>query len=76
MIFKTRRAALVKVQGVFFFFLLPKRDYSTIPSTEEGNAEYEPERMFVGAAVIMSFALFWRCERKKREREKELKPVG
>lgn len=40
-----------------------------MPSTEEGNAEYEPERMFVGAAVIVSCALFWRLK-------KELKPVG
>lgn len=49
MISKTRRAVLVKVKGVLFFFPIPKRDYSTIPSTEEGNAEYEPERMFVGS---------------------------
>lgn len=67
MISKTRHDVLVKVKGVFFF--IPKRDYSTIPSIEEGNAENEPERMFVGAAVIMSCALFWRGK-------KGLKPVG
>lgn len=54
---KTRHAVLVKVKGVFFSYI-PKRDYSTMPSIEEGNVENEPERMFVGAAVIMSCALF------------------
>lgn len=46
------------------FFFIPKRDYSTIPSIEEGNVQNEPERMFAGAAVIMSCALFWREEKR------------
>lgn len=63
MISETRCAVLVKVKGVFFF--IPKRDYSTIPSIEEGNAENEPERMFVGAAVIMSFILAGQGKKEK-----------
>lgn len=67
---KTRHAVLVKVKGGVFFLFIPKRDYSTIASIEEGNVQNEPERMLSGATVIMSCALFW------REKKKELKPVG
>lgn len=52
------------------FSFIPKRDYSTIPAIGEGNAENEPERMFVGAAVIMSCAFILAGGKK------ELKPVG
>lgn len=73
---KTSHAVLVKVKGVFLFFsffYILKRDYSTIPSIEEGNVENEPERMFVGAAL--SCALFWQEEKTKRGK-RELKSVG
>lgn len=53
---KTRHDVLVKVKGGFFSYI-PQRASSTMPSTEEENVENELERMFVGAAVIMSCAL-------------------
>lgn len=63
MISETRQAVLVKVKGVFFFHT-PKRDYSIFPSTKGGNVENEPERMFAGAAVIMSRAFILAGEKK------------
>lgn len=64
MISKTRHAVFIKLKGVFLF--IPQRDYSTVPAIAEGNAENEPERMFVGVAVIMSCTFILAGGKKKR----------